>query len=230
MDITERRRAAEALRAIKRGGEGWFSLSDAVLGRPATRDEVVARLADLIEPGDSDIGPKTLHAMALSRLNDWEREAIAWVREHGGLHEVRRDYQDADNRCVELCAALGIDTDTGWSDAMAEMVKRLMPEGMEGLVDAWPRFEDGSRCASGTISRTWGESRESNSALVGSPLKAPLETATFSSRPTSASIAPRQRCSTLTGWRFAWGTRCGASAMALSSPSPGFQSRWSIRL
>ena len=26
MDVMERRRAAEALRAIKRGGEGWYSL------------------------------------------------------------------------------------------------------------------------------------------------------------------------------------------------------------
>lgn len=178
MDITERRRAADALRAIKRGGEGWYSLSDAVLGRPAPRDEVVARLAELIDPGDSDIGPKTLHAMALSQLNDWEREAIAWVREHGGiayvkdawnvrsnlevsvsaydllsdedretlrwvravggLEEIRWSYRGSENRRVELCAALGIDMNTGWSDAMAEMVKRLMPEGL-----SWPVFEDG---------------------------------------------------------------------------------------
>lgn len=64
MDITERRKAADALRAIKRGGEGWFSLSDAVLGRPAPRDEVVARLADLIDPGD-------LTARGIDSIYDW---------------------------------------------------------------------------------------------------------------------------------------------------------------
>ena len=65
-------------------------------------------------------------------------EAARWVREHGGLEEMRRMFQDADNRRVELCAALGIDLDKGWSEAMAAMRLRLMPEGME-----WPRFEDG---------------------------------------------------------------------------------------
>ena len=38
-----------------------------------------------------------------------ERDAIAWVRKHGGLDAVNR---------------------------------RLMPEGMEWLVESWPRFED----------------------------------------------------------------------------------------
>lgn len=71
------------------------------------------------EPGDGDVGPKTLHAMALSLLEDWEREAIereldrrlgiaadvsmsaydllpadereaiAWVRDHGGIAYVK---------------------------------------------------------------------------------------------------------------------------------------------
>ena len=72
-----------------------------------------------------------------------DREAIAWVRDHGGIEVLRRMFQDADNRRVELCGALGIDLDKGWSEAMAAMRLRLMPEGMEWLVEAWPRFEDG---------------------------------------------------------------------------------------
>lgn len=67
-----------------------------------------------------------------------DRDVIAWVRELGGIEELRRMFQDADNRRVELCGALGIDLDKGWSEAMAAMRPRLMPEGME-----WPRFEDG---------------------------------------------------------------------------------------
>lgn len=47
---------------------------------------------------------------AYDLLPEDKREAIAWVREQGGLAEVE---------------------------------KRLMPEGMEWLVEAWPRFEDG---------------------------------------------------------------------------------------
>lgn len=67
-----------------------------------------------------------------------EREAIAWVRKHGGLDMVRRMFRDADSRRVELCAALGIDLDMGWSEAMAAMRLRLMPEGME-----WLRYDTG---------------------------------------------------------------------------------------
>ena len=67
-----------------------------------------------------------------------DREAAEWVREHGGLDEVRRDFQDAANQRVELCAALGVDLDTGWADATCVMRDRLMPDGME-----WPRFDSG---------------------------------------------------------------------------------------
>lgn len=46
--------------------------------------------------------------------------------------------RDVDNLRVELCSALGIDTVTGWSDAVVEMDKRLMPPGYE-----WPRYDGG---------------------------------------------------------------------------------------
>lgn len=55
-------------------------------------------------------------------------EAAAWVREHGGIEVLRRMFQDADSRRVELCGALGIDLDKGWSEAMAAMRLRLMPK------------------------------------------------------------------------------------------------------
>lgn len=79
-----------------------------------------------------------------------DRAAAAWVREHGGLEEVWLCHNAADNRRVELCTALGIGTDTGWSDAMAEMVKRLMPEGME-----WPRCESGEPVRLGDCVEQW---------------------------------------------------------------------------
>ena len=110
MDAGTRRRAAEALRAIKRGGEGWFSLSEAVMGRPAPRDEVVARLADLIDPGEDT----TVDAYDLLPVED--REALRWVHGHGGLETVEA---------------------------------RLMPEGMEWLVEVWPKWSNGEYCKFG---------------------------------------------------------------------------------
>lgn len=133
MDVTERRRAADALRAIKRGGEGWFSLSDAVMGKPAPRDEVVSRLADLIDPGED------VSVSAYDLLPEEDREILWWVHSFdGGLDAVSARYREADYRRIELCSTLGIDTETGWSDAMADMTKRLMPDGceMEGAVGA----------------------------------------------------------------------------------------------
>lgn len=49
--------------------------------------------------------------------------------------EIGRATQDSENRRAELCHSLGIDLETGWSDAMVEMRSRLMPEGYE-----WPRY------------------------------------------------------------------------------------------
>ena len=68
------------------------------------------------------------------------REICDQIEAEAGVETVKAEaIRAADNRRVELCAALGIDTDTGGSDAMVEMVKRLMPEGME-----WPKYADGS--------------------------------------------------------------------------------------
>lgn len=116
-----------------------------------TSHDAAMRLADLIDPGE-DV---TVDAYDL--ISEGDRETLRWVRGHGGLDEVRRDYQDAYCRRSELCAALGIGADTGWSDAMAEMVNRLMPEGMEWLVEAWPLFEDDSPIHFGDMALIDGE-------------------------------------------------------------------------
>lgn len=87
MDINARREAAKALRAIKRGGEGWYSLSDAVMGKPAPRDEVVARLADLIDPGED------VSMSAYDLLSEEDREAAEWVRKHNGIEYVKAHWE-----------------------------------------------------------------------------------------------------------------------------------------
>ena len=160
--------------------------------------DFLADIADQIEretiprePGDGVVGPKTLHAMALAQLDDWERDAIAWVREHGGIAYVKDAWNVRSNldrqlekaqakverqqrhimfvqtKCRErqehicelnklksayvdalngVCKRLGLTDGTGLPDIpeviCAELDRRLMPEGMEWLVDAWPRFDD----------------------------------------------------------------------------------------
>ena len=83
---------------------------------------------------------KKLENAVLERriVREEDHEAAEWVRERGGIETLRRMFQDADSRRVELCGALGIDLDKGWSEAMAAMSLRLMPDGME-----WPRYESG---------------------------------------------------------------------------------------
>ena len=128
-------------------------------------------------------------------LQEEEREAIAWVRERGGLdavkarwtghvprssvkrmvelHKAKRERLKAhalwlEHKCRErrerieeldklnrayvdalngVCKRLGLTDGTGLPDMpeviWTELDRRLMPEGMEWLVEAWPRFEDG---------------------------------------------------------------------------------------
>jgi len=64
-------------------------------------------------------------------------EALRWVREHGGLEEVEAHTTSLERVCAELR-----DKTIELRKTIAEMRPRLMPEGMEWLVDAWPRFED----------------------------------------------------------------------------------------
>lgn len=98
-----------------------------------TSHDAAMRLADLIDPGED------VSMSAYDLLPEEDREILWWVHSFdGGLDAVSRRYREADYRRIELCSTLGIDTETGWSDAMAEMTRRLMPGGVE-----WPRFEDG---------------------------------------------------------------------------------------
>ena len=91
-------------------------------------------------------GLEKLRELAEAIKQGEDRKAIARVREKGGVNALSMGFQDADNRRVELCAALDIDLDMGWSDAMAAMRRRLMPEGME-----WPCFEDGEPVRFGDV-------------------------------------------------------------------------------
>lgn len=107
-----------------------------ILGHEGMDDSPVARWARELRGALGGRAEVEVEDVATVRTD--AMEAWRWVHEHGGIEVLRRLFQDADSRRVELCAALGIDLDKGWSEAMAAMRLRLMPEGYE-----WPRYEGG---------------------------------------------------------------------------------------
>lgn len=102
------------------------------------------RLADLIDPG----ADTTMSAYDL--LPEDGREALDWVREHGGLDEVEAEWGYAHDRtglANSVAVRLGVDplTDADISKkVMDELDRRLMPDGCE-----WPRYESGEPVAFG---------------------------------------------------------------------------------
>ena len=98
------------------------------------------RLREIVEHDECEV--TTVSAYDL--LPEDEREAIAWVREQGGL-DVVKDAIKTNEWALSLAviahdALFGEDRerDTTPTEFKRELDKRLMPGGME-----WPRFEDG---------------------------------------------------------------------------------------
>lgn len=93
---------------------------------------------------------------AYDLLSDDDREALAWVREHGGLEAVKASiHQGAMEHgyLLKIAHALGtsIYDGTGNADALLEkLIERLMPEGME-----WPTV-DGKPVVIGERMRSCG--------------------------------------------------------------------------
>ena len=105
-------------------------------------------LADIADQIERETQPKRGHAEDVSTsaydlLPEEEREAIAWVREHGGLAHVKDIHHDF-RAVVER---LGVE----WSESelhglMDVLDRRLMPGGME-----WLRFEDEEMVLLGSV-------------------------------------------------------------------------------
>ena len=108
-----------------------------------------------------------------------DREAAEWVRAHGGIEHVKahwegriaishvehmaehqRERRERMQRHIEyvqrLCAERR-ERITELNRTIAEMRPRLMPEGMEWLVEAWPRFEDDAPLKLGDMALIDGE-------------------------------------------------------------------------
>lgn len=106
---------------------------------------------------------KKLESAALERrtVRAEDREAAEWVREHGGLDAVKEEWKLRSNlkrtcekerakverqqrhiKHVQGVCETRIHRIVELNKQIAVMRPRLMPEGFEWLVEAWPRFED----------------------------------------------------------------------------------------
>ena len=84
---------------------------------------VARRVREIVEHDEGEV----MTVSAYDLLSDDDRDALAWVREHGGLAEVE---------------------------------KRLMPDGVEWLLEVWPRWSNGEYCKFGDwwMSDKYGDS------------------------------------------------------------------------
>ena len=104
---------------------------------------VARRVREIVEHDECEV--TTVSAYDL--LPEDEREAIAWVREHGGLETVKASaHQGAMEHgyLLKIAHTLGTSIYDGTDNADALLEKlseRLMPEGMEWLIESWPRFD-----------------------------------------------------------------------------------------
>ena len=105
--------------------------------------EALRIIANQIER-EQRAGDTTMSAYDL--LPDEDREAIAWVRERGGLAEVVEYYEYG--RRIEPWNEQKADLYELMNECggVEELKKRLMPEGLE-----WPRFEDGEPVRFGDV-------------------------------------------------------------------------------
>lgn len=76
------------------------------------------------------------------------RDALKWVHDQGGIGAVYSLYKGA---------VLGEAEEALEVLYPEDIEKRLMPEGMEWLVEAWPRFEDGELVKFGDMALIYGE-------------------------------------------------------------------------
>ena len=160
------------------------------LGHEGMKDSPVARWArELREALGATVSRRESDGVADSPYDailPEDRDAIAWVCEHGGIESVKAQRYESMPRAAyerkkagfldhiaECESALGrrneriseleerVRVRERANDELNEelnaMRPRLMPEGMEWLVEAWPRFEDGSPVHFGDVALIDGE-------------------------------------------------------------------------
>ena len=104
-----------------------------------------ARRVRAIAEHDAD-GVTTVSAYDL--LSEEDRKAIEWVREHGGLDTVASRIESAEI-AADMLWGRGCGRFWTTDDFEEEISKRLMPEGMEWLLEVWPKWSNGEYCKFG---------------------------------------------------------------------------------
>lgn len=124
------------------------------LGHEGMEDSPVARWArELREAlgGDGRDPAADVSVSAYDLLPEEDRDAIAWVREHGGPYAVQTKLDTLKDTLDWLRERAGISKDelVDYDELLDALDRRLMPEGMEWLLDAWPKWSDGEYCKFG---------------------------------------------------------------------------------
>lgn len=135
-----------------------------LFGHDSAGDDLLSRWAERLLAAICSSVADDVSTSAYDALPEDERDAIAWVREHGGLDYVRAEWRSrvpydryearrqrllghitecetALKRRREIIKELGHRVNDLTTEN-AELRKRAMPEGMEWLIEAWPKFED----------------------------------------------------------------------------------------
>ena len=119
-----------------------------VLGVEGMDDSPVARWSRELRGalgGEERDPSKNVSMSAYDLLPQEDREAIAWVREHGGIGAVQTmvdTLKDTLNWMRER-AGVGKDELVDYDELPDALDRRLMPEGMEEIIARYPRYEDG---------------------------------------------------------------------------------------
>lgn len=109
------------------------------------------RLREIVEHDACEV--TTVSAYDL--LPEEDRKALAWVRGYGGLEAVKASiHQGAmGHGCLlKVAEMLGTSIYDGTDNADAlidKLEKRIIPEGMEWLLEVWPKWSNGEYCKFG---------------------------------------------------------------------------------
>ena len=129
-------------RTMSNIGHAWIAAEDVLVYAQKIKDA-----CDDFDSDPQEVKPEDMTTCsAYDPISEDDREALRWVRDQGGLDAVETQWDN----CTQLADAViyalcpyGLPDGEGNEYIMDELSKRLMPEGMEWLIEAWPRFEDG---------------------------------------------------------------------------------------
>ena len=135
-----------------------------VSGVEGMEDSPVARWARELREA---LGGRDEEVTDVATIHKDAYDAYKWVFEHGGLDAVKRDaarWNTAENIAqttlgwlARVCPVAGIEK-CGYGVALEKLEdainRRLMPEGMEWLLEVWPKWSNGEYCKSSRSTRS----------------------------------------------------------------------------